>query len=376
MTTRSANKRRDRVLSPALWMTGLVFVAGALGVAHAEQRNPAKATIFGYVANESVGTVSVIDTDKNKVVATIPVGGSPVGVATTPDGKHAYVTNVSGALGTVSVIETASNKLVGTVPVGSAPLFVAITPDGTRAYVTNEGSSTVSVISLASNTVVATIPVGTQFISEPLGVAITSDGTYAYVANSGDNTISVIDTARNTVMSTIPVGHAPFGVAITPDGTHAYVTNARDNTVSVIDTASNTTVATIPVGQFPEGVAITTEGFHPYEDDDRRHQPLAYVTNFFENTVSVIDTASNTVVTTIPVGGEPFGVAFTRDENCPHEHDDPCHSPLAYVTNDRLDTVSVIDTARNTVVATIPVGIGPEGAAFATVTSSQHPSKQ
>jgi YVTN family beta-propeller protein len=64
----------------------------------------------------------------------------------------------------------------------------------------------------------------------------------------------------------------------------------------VIDTASNTVVATIPVGQIPQGVAITPDGTR------------AYVTNGVDNTVSVIDTASNTVVATIPVGNFPFGL--------------------------------------------------------------------
>ena len=61
---------------------------------------------------------------------------------------------------TVSVIDTASNTVVATIPVGVNPVGVAITPDGTRAYVTNEGSNTVSVIDIATNTVVATISVG------------------------------------------------------------------------------------------------------------------------------------------------------------------------------------------------------------------------
>src|SRR5262244_2845507 len=55
----------------------------------------------------------------------------------------AYVTN--SASNTVSVIDTATNTVVATVPVGSVPLGVAITPDGTRAYVANPGSGTVSV---------------------------------------------------------------------------------------------------------------------------------------------------------------------------------------------------------------------------------------
>jgi YVTN family beta-propeller protein len=79
-----------------------------------------------YPAN---GTVSVIATASNTVVATVTVGVGPFGVAITPDGKHAYVTN-NGIYpaGTVSVIHTASNKVVATVPVGGRPFAVGIIP--------------------------------------------------------------------------------------------------------------------------------------------------------------------------------------------------------------------------------------------------------
>src|SRR5262249_25544096 len=104
----------------------------------------------------------------------------------------------------------------------------------------------------------------------------------------------------------------------------AYVTNFGSNTVLVIDTATNTVVATVPVGRFPRGVAITPDGTH------------AYVANEFSFTVSVIDTATNTVVATVPVGINPVGVAITPD------------GTHAYVMNNtlccRLGTVSVIDT--------------------------------
>jgi YVTN family beta-propeller protein len=122
------------------------------------------------VANASFGgssTVSVIDTATNIVVATVPVGVDAHGVAITPDGTHAYVTNQFGD--NVSVIDTATNTVVATVAVGSFPDVVAITPDGTLAYVTNIGSNNVSVIDTATNVVVATVPVGLK----PAGVAIT-----------------------------------------------------------------------------------------------------------------------------------------------------------------------------------------------------------
>ncbi len=70
----------------------------------------------------------------------------------------------------------------------------------------------------------------------------------------------------------------------------------------MIDTDSNTVVDTIPVGDGPNGVAITRGLF-----DSR-----AYVGNGSSDNVSVIDTDSNTVVDTIPVGDGPFGVAIGK----------------------------------------------------------------
>ena len=77
-------------------------------------------------------------------------------------------------------IVQAQNTVTATIPVVSEPYGVAVTPDGTCAYVTDSfGGDTVSVISTATNTVTATITVE----SEPLGVAVTPNGEYAYVTN-------------------------------------------------------------------------------------------------------------------------------------------------------------------------------------------------
>jgi YVTN family beta-propeller protein len=308
-------------------MTGFVFVASTLCGANAEQHNFANAATFGYVVNAQDNTVSVIDAASNKVVATIPVGGFPQAVATTPDGAHAYVANSFD--NTVSVIETASNTVVETIPVGSAPSGVAVTPDETRSYEDDDGSH------------------------QPL----------AYVTNGGDNTVSVIDTASNTVVATIPVGNTPTGVAITSDGTHAYVGNFFDDSVSVIETGSNTVVDTIPGLRLPTELAITPNGTQWNERNDRRH-PFAYVANsadFSHDTISVIDTTSNKVVATIPVEQLAYGVAITPD------------GTHAYVTNEAPSTVSVIDTATNKVVATIAVAGGSVGIAI-TSDGPTHPS--
>src|SRR5260370_14680854 len=81
---------------------------------------------------------------------------------------------------------------------------------------------------------------------------------------------------------------------------NAYITNLGSNTVSVITTATNTVVGLpIPVGLSPLGVAVTPD------------RSKVYVTNHGSSTVSVIDPASNPVSATIPVPASPLGRAAT-----------------------------------------------------------------
>src|SRR3989442_2309872 len=79
--------------------------------------------------------------------------------------------------------------------------------------------------------------------------------------------------------------------------------------------------------------------------------PFAYIPNEGSGTVSVMDTATNTVGATVAVGSGPDGVAVNAA------------GTRVYVTNEGSNSVSVINTATNTVVATISVGINPEGVA-------------
>ena len=122
------------------------------------------------------------------------------------------------------------------------------------------------------------------------------------------------------VTATVPVGKLPDGVAVDP-GTHtAYVTNFDDDTVSVINASTRTMTATVPVGKRPDGVAA----------DPGTH--TAYVTNLDDDTVSVIDASTRTVTATVPVGRGSVGVAVD-----PGTH-------TVYVTNLDDGTVSVIES--------------------------------
>jgi YVTN family beta-propeller protein len=124
---------------------------------------------------------------------------------------------------------------------------------------------------------------------------------------------------------------------------NAYIPNGLSNDVSVINTTSNTVTATIPVGLEPWGVAVSPDGSKVYITNEN--------SNFVPGTVSVIDTATNMVTATIPVGQAPEGIAVTPDGR------------KVYVANISSNTVSVIDTATNTVTAAIPVSNFPIGVA-------------
>lgn len=283
---------------------------------------------FAYLAGG--GGVSVLDTQTNLIVTTISVPNVPFELVVAPDQLHVYVCDYYGS--SVSVIDTATNSVVATIPVGLGPYGVTVTPNGGFVYVANSGSGTVSVISTASNTVTQTVTVGPS----PTFPQATPNGGFVYISNQ-NNTISVIDTSTNTVTATVSIP-GPTGLAFTPNGALAYVAEGSSpGNVTVLAIPRNNVVATIPLGiatASPIEIAITPDG------------AFAYVTNLGSNNVSVINTSSNSVIATVPVGSRPFGIAVSPDGS------------LAYVGNDEEGTISVISTSSNAVIATVPVPAG------------------
>lgn len=263
-----------------------------------------------YAADGPNNTVSVIDTSKNQIIATVNVGGpNPSNLAITPDGSKVFVANSgsdSAPGNTVSIIETSTNE-VSTISVGFGPSGIAITPDSSKVYVANS-IGTVSVIDTSTDNEVKRIPVG----FEPGGMAITPTGcavSKAYVTNFGDGTVSVIDVQNDTVIGDpIRVGLGPRGITLTPDCSKVYVANSFSNTVSVINTSTNK-VTTIPVGSNPVVAIIAPDG------------SKVYLANSGSNTVSVIDIEksvtdpTNAVIDTLDVGSNPIGIAITGNSS-------------------------------------------------------------
>src|SRR5205823_1557653 len=99
-----------------------------------------------YVPSETEGMLRIVDTASRKVVGEIQLGegARPMACAMSGDGKRLYVSN--GRAETISVIDTDDNKVVGKIKAGVRPWGIALSPDGEILYAANGPSNDVSVI--------------------------------------------------------------------------------------------------------------------------------------------------------------------------------------------------------------------------------------
>jgi YVTN family beta-propeller protein len=204
------------------------------------------------------------------------------------------------------------------------------------------------------NTVIATINVGVT----PAGLAITPDSHYAYVANNNNydipckDNVSVLNLHHNTVQTTINhySFNQPYTVTLNADGSKAYVTNSNSSTITIIDTASNTVIGVIGGFDGPSGMVITPDGNTAYVNNYGGPEGVGSGNG---TTVSVVNLNTNSVVgSPITVGLAPAALAMTPD------------GQFVYVANyvdgnQGTGTISVIRTSDNTVVSTINGFFGP-----------------
>lgn len=329
-------------------LLSLMMMVGLTGL-QAGWPHDVGAAPFAYVTNSGDDTVSVIDTDTNILIATVPVGQSPFSVAVDPRGIRVYVTNMGDR--TVSVIDATRNVVEATVKAGG--FGVAVNPAGTSAYAVGTGADgvVVSVIDTATNVVTTTIPIGpTGPGDNVLELAVAPDGTVAYLFTTLNTeqypclidrlgcrlVFNAIDLTTNTPSVSRPlleqIGGSPRGLTVDPSGTHLYLAHDTPSggALSIFVAQSPTLSSSVPlIG--PVGVA-------------QRGNRL-YATSL--DGLSVIDLVTNTIVASIGARNSLAGVAVTPD------------GKRVYVANGADNAVWAVDTATNTVVETIPVGRGP-----------------
>ncbi|MGA9257096.1 MAG: beta-propeller fold lactonase family protein, partial [Candidatus Sulfotelmatobacter sp.] len=306
-----------------------------------------------YVTNAWSDTVSVIDATALRVVRTLPTGFEPTGIVCDRSGVTLYIANRLSS--DISVIDVNTGQEIKRLLAGRGASYLALSADGKWIYGTHiypnagafrtQPNSEITVIDTARQAVVERKRLSN--VAGVFHVALSVDGKLGVAAQLrpknliplahvehgwafGDSLSLFGDDVGGTVQ--VPIDELdryyalPWGVAITPDKSKMFVTTAGSESVTVIDVrkllefahtrrqpltsnlandlsaSANYVTARIPVGRNPRGALLSPDGTR------------LYVANRLDDNISVIDTSSVEVISTIDLGGPKTVNALRRGE--------------------------------------------------------------
>ncbi|WP_165065428.1 beta-propeller fold lactonase family protein [Paludisphaera rhizosphaerae] len=325
-------------------------------------------------ANQTAGTVSLVDTAARKVLDEIEVGDKPAGVAFAPGGHRAIVANWYGY--DVAVLEVKDDKLrvAGRIEVGPEPRGVAVHPDGKTAFVAVGVADEVARVDLDDLKVTGRLAVG----REPRGLALSPDGKTLVVGDARSREVSVVDVDAFKVAKTVGIeGENLRQVVVAADGRYAYLVNMKNRQFATtrnnidqgwvlgqrltrIDLKKSEPYATItldPRGKAAadvHGVAVSPDGRFVVASLGGTHELM-----ILRNAPDVLPwrvNGSRDLIQPellndqkgrfrrVPLGGRPTELAFAPD------------SKTVYVANYLGDSVQIVDAETGSLLGEVPLG--------------------
>jgi YVTN family beta-propeller protein len=290
-----------------------------------------------YVSNTHSGTISVIDTVRDEVVATIALGGGvPNRLVLTPDGTQAWAIHDKSRV--ISVVDVAGRKVLRKLKIGEWPYNLTFTPDGRYCWVLDWGDvSKLLIYDIQKGALDGEIEVSTW----PAHGVFSRDGKLFWVTSETAGNVTVVDVPQRKILEVLPSSGDAMGLALAADGQYVYAANGEDRTVSKIDARTHRIVATGKVKGVNHDAVLTPDG------------RFLYVTLRKANRIAVLRTEDLEVVTEIPQPGYPDLIVMAND------------GTKAYVSNRHANLVTVIGLAEHREIKRIPVGKGPHGMALA-----------
>ena len=220
-------------------------------------------------ANQTSGSVSLVDTTSRKVLHELPTGDKPAGIAVTADGKTAVVSHWYGYDVAVLKIEGDSLSVLGRIEVGPEPRGVAISNDSKSAYVAVGVSDEIVRIDLSGLKISGRVTVG----REPRSISISPDGKTLVTTNARSKSFSVVDLASFKKTRDLVIdGDNLRQSAISPDGKYAYTVNMKNRGFAT--TKGNIDIGWV-VGQRVTRSLISGSDDTPYETVSLDPQGLA-----------------------------------------------------------------------------------------------------
>jgi len=258
-------------------------------------------------------------------------------------------TNAAGD--NVHVIDPATNKVVGVIEDIEVPHGVTLAPDGSRIYITDESLHTLDVVDARTLKVTKRI----HLSGPPNNLDVSKDGSKVYVGIvQAPGSVDVIDTKTLTNVKTIPVKGAIHNVYVTPDGKFAVAGSIAASTINVIDTATNTLVWSLPMSSGIRPMVFTRN------PDGSTKQIIVQLSNF--HGFALVDFAARKEVRRITLpdvpgqeketqglqGSPSHGLAITPD------------GKMLWVTSKYYDYVAAYSLPDLKLLKVVPVGLHPE----------------
>jgi YVTN family beta-propeller protein len=231
------------------------------------------------VTNRADNTVSIIDAKTLRVRTTLPVCQQPEEIAILPDSSKAFVA-CSGSSQVASIaLQSGDQKsdgqngegqksdtqkkdrLLALLDVGRTPVSLTLKPDGGELMVSNFDSDSISIIETGNDEVGSSLEIGQR----PSRGVITLDNSRLYVTNFGSNSVAVYDIDLGRRIDTINVGSRPDGIALTPDQNYILVLDTESGDVTVVqkrkphrtlETKEYSLLTLIPVGVQPNAIVV------------------------------------------------------------------------------------------------------------------------
>ncbi|MBV9435629.1 MAG: beta-propeller fold lactonase family protein [Acidobacteria bacterium] len=206
-----------------------------------------------YVTTELDKTVSIIDPRTLKIVGSIPTGQPESHMlAISHDGKRGYTSNVGP--GTVSVLDMESRKTVATIHISPVAQRISISPDDRLVFTADQTKPQLAIIDTASSSIKGWVPLP----GRGYGTASSPDGKWLVVAVPDERKVAVVDVAQQKVVQAIDVPASPQEILMRPDGQVAYASCDSSHKVAAIRTSDWKVDKLIDTGAGADGLAWAT----------------------------------------------------------------------------------------------------------------------
>jgi YVTN family beta-propeller protein len=289
--------------------------------------NPQTERVF--VTSRDDDTLWALDAQTLNVVDLVPICPEPFGVAVNESTNKVYVSCWGSC--EVAVADGATLAVLSQFVVGYHPTYVAVNPDTNRVYVAVHGSSSVAVVDGVTDTLADTINVH----NGPFGIAVNRSRNRVYVGHRDSGTILTIDGTTNSVLHMhttypLPARSVPYAMDFNEASQKLYVVIGPSVIPSRVWAYQATAGGLVPLASIDVGNGGSDGGGGIVASPTSNH---IFVTNSAENSLSIIDGALDSVLTTIHHPTEflqdPYGVTV-----------DPTTS-LVYVVNRSADSVTM-----------------------------------